>query len=253
MNHPRTPGDPAILRAVDVAVSFNDQFVLDPISFSVNPGELVAVVGPNGAGKSTLFKALAGFIDHDGDVVLHGELCHHLERQAVAYIPQQSDLDLRFPISVTEVVMAGRRRFHGARMRPTREDHLGVAACLAQVDLADPHDLGDRSLSTLSGGQVQRVMLARALAQEADVLLLDEALSGVDARHVDELITLFQDLCADGTAILVSSHDLPLVKSRFSRCLALNGRLMGDGPPAMELAGERLDALFTARTNGNRR
>ena len=166
----------------------------------------------------------------------------------MAYIPQQSDLDLRFPISVTEVVMAGRRRFHGARMRPTREDHVRVAACLAQVDLGD---LGDRSLSTLSGGQVQRVMLARALAQEADVLLLDEALSGVDARHVDELITLFEDLCADGTAILVSSHDLPLVKSRFVRCLTLNGRLVGDGPPATELSGERLDQLFTARTNGH--
>lgn len=242
--------DPAVLRAVEVAVSFDDQFVLDPVSFSVNPGELVAVVGPNGAGKSTLFKALAGFIDHDGDVVLHGERCHHLERQTVAYIPQQSDLDLRFPISVTEVVMAGRRRFHGARMRPTREDHLRVAACLAEVDL---EGLGERSLATLSGGQVQRVMLARALAQEADVLLLDEALSGVDSRHVDELITLFEDLCSGGTAILVSSHDLPLVKSRFSRCLTLNGRLVGDGPPAVELSGDRLEHLFTARTNGDRR
>lgn len=238
-----------ILRAVDVAVSFDDQFVLDPVSFSVAAGELVAVVGPNGAGKSTLFKALAGIIDHEGDVVLHGERCHHLERQAVAYIPQQSDLDLRFPISVAEVVMAGRRRFHGLRMRPTREDHVRVAACLAEVDLTS---LGDRSLSTLSGGQVQRVMLARALAQEADVLLLDEALSGVDSRHVEELITLFEDLCAGGTSILVSSHDLPLVKSRFSRCLTLNGRLVGDGAPEVELSGSRLEEVFTARTNGDR-
>lgn len=237
----------AVLRAVDLSVSFDGIPVLNPVSFAVSPGELIAVVGPNGAGKSTLFKALAGFIDHDGDVVLHGERCHHLERQAIAYIPQQSDLDLRFPISVAEVVMAGRRRFHGLRMRPARADHLRVAECLAAVDLGD---LGDRSLATLSGGQVQRVMLARALAQEADVLLLDEALSGVDTRHVDELIDLFGDLCANGTAIMVSSHDLPLVKSRFARCLTVNGRLVGDGPPRRELSGTKLEEVFTARTNG---
>lgn len=240
-------GDSAVLRAVDLSVSFDDTTVLAPVTFAVAPGELIAVVGPNGAGKSTLFKALAGFIDHDGDVVLHGERCHHLERQAIAYIPQQSELDLRFPITVTEVVMAGRRRFHGLRMRPTHADHLRVAECLAAVDL---DDLGARSLATLSGGQVQRVMLARALAQEADVLLLDEALSGVDARHVDELISLFGDLCASGTAILVSSHDLPLVKSRFARCLTVNGRLVGDGPPELELSGTKLEDVFTARSNG---
>lgn len=247
---PSASRDSAVLRAVDLSVSFDGTSIITPVTFAIEPGELVAVVGPNGAGKSTLFKALAGLIDHDGDVVLHGEKCHHLERQAIAYIPQQSDLDLRFPISVTEVVMAGRRRFHGLRMRPTREDHLRVAACLAEVDLAD---MGDRSLSTLSGGQVQRVMLARALAQEADVLLLDEALSGVDARHVDDLITLFENLCADGTAVLVSSHDLPLVKSRFARCLTLNGRLVGDGSPEVELSGSKLEEVFTARTNAGPR
>ena len=167
-----THTDSTVLAAVDVAVSYDDYEALTASSFSVDAGELIAVVGPNGAGKSTLFKALAGFIDHDGDVVVHGEQCHHLERQAIAYIPQQSDVDLRFPISVAEVVMAGRRRFHGARMRPSRSDHDHVADCLRQVDLAD---MGSRSLATLSGGQVQRVLLARALAQEADVLLLDEA------------------------------------------------------------------------------
>jgi ABC-type Mn2+/Zn2+ transport system ATPase subunit len=231
-----------VLQAIDLAVSYGDTTALSSSSFAVGAGELVAVVGPNGAGKSTLFKALAGFVDHEGDVVVHGEHCHHLERKAIAYIPQQADLDLRFPLSVSEVVMAGRRRFHGRRMRVTREDTARVATCLSQVDLAG---MESRSLSTLSGGQVQRVLLARALAQEADVLLLDEALSGVDTRHTEELIALFADLCARGTSILVSTHDLGLVRSRFTRCLAVNGRVRGDGEPSIELEGAKLEALFS--------
>jgi len=138
--------------------------------------------------------------------------------------------------------MAGRRRFHGARMRPTRNDHDRVADCLSQVDLAD---MGTRSLATLSGGQVQRVLLARALAQEADVLLLDEALSGVDVRHTADLIDLFTQLCARGTSVLVSTHDLGLVRTHFSRCLTLNSRIIGDGSPGIELGGDRLEAVFS--------
>ncbi len=231
-----------VLQAVDLAVSYNDTKALSYSSFAVGAGELIAVVGPNGAGKSTMFKALAGFVDHEGDVVVHGEQCHHLERKAIAYIPQQSDLDLRFPITVAEVVLAGRRRFHGRRMRATDADIKKVTACLSQVDLAG---METRSLATLSGGQVQRVLLARALAQEADVLLLDEALSGVDTRHTEELIALFAELCTQGTSILVSTHDLGLVRARFSRCLAVNGRVMGDGSPDIELTGAKLEALFS--------
>ena len=235
----------AVLQAVDVAVSYGDTRALQYSSFSVAAGELVAVVGPNGAGKSTLFKALAGFVDHEGDVVVHGEHCHHLERKAIAYIPQQSDLDLRFPITVSEVVLAGRRRFHARRMRATSNDIATVTSCLRQVDLAGTEK---RSLSTLSGGQVQRVLLARALAQEADVLLLDEALSGVDTRHTDELISLFTSLCERGTSVLVSTHDLGLVRSRFQRCLTVNGRVLGDGEPSVELSSEKIDRLFGSIT-----
>lgn len=231
-----------VLQAIDLAVSYNNTKALSYSSFAVGAGELIAVVGPNGAGKSTMFKALAGFVDHEGDVVVHGEHCHHLERKAIAYIPQQSDLDLRFPITVGEVVLAGRRRFHGRRMRATAADIAKVTSCLSQVDLAG---METRSLATLSGGQVQRVLLARALAQEADVLLLDEALSGVDTRHTEELIALFAELCARGTSILVSTHDLGLVRARFSRCLAVNGRIMGDGSPESELTGAKLEVLFS--------
>ena len=242
--------DNPVLQAVDLAVSYGDVRALSYSSFSVHAGELVAVVGPNGAGKSTLFKALAGFVDHEGDVVVHGEHCHHLERKAIAYIPQQSDLDLRFPITVSEVVMAGRRRFHSRRMRATSIDTTTVASCLEQVDLAGA---ASRSLATLSGGQVQRVLLARALAQEADVLLLDEALSGVDTRHTDDLISLFTTLCSRGTSVLVSTHDLGLVRSRFTRCLTVNGKVLGDGAPEIELASEKIERLFGSTSSDGSR
>jgi len=238
----------SVLEAIGVSVSYGGpRPVLTGATFAMEAGQLAAVVGPNGAGKSTLFKALAGFVDHDGDVVVHGEKCHHLERKAIAYIPQQSELDLRFPITVEEVVMAGRRRFHGRRMRPSGEDRVKVRACLAQVDLTDQ---GERPLATLSGGQVQRVLIARALAQEADVLLLDEAMSGVDSSHVTELMQLFGDLCAHGTAILVSTHDLGLVRQQFPRCIAVNGAVLGDGDPTIELADERLERLFSRTDHG---
>ena len=236
----------AVLEASHVTVTYDNSFrALTDASFTVGSGELIAVVGPNGAGKSTLFKALAGFVDHEGDVVVHGHHCHHLERQSIAYIPQQSDIDLRFPISVSEVVMAGRRRFHGRRMRATQADVSHVMAALSQVDL---DGMEDRSLATLSGGQVQRVLLARALAQEADVLLLDEALSGVAAVHTNALISLFANLAATGTSILVSTHDLSLVRQRFERCLTVNRRVIGDGHPSAELAEHNLEALFTSVT-----
>ena len=252
MTHPHDHSDPAhvsLLEAVDVSVSYDGEtLAVEHASFCIDEGDLVAVVGANGSGKSTLFKALAGFVNHDGDVIINGRRCHHLERQSIAYIPQQSDIDLRFPITVAEVVAAGRRRFHGRRMRPGRADAVSVSASLAAVDLAGAENT---LLSTLSGGQVQRVLIARAIAQEASVMLLDESMSGVDERHVDELMALFADLCASGTAILVSTHDLALVRARFPRCLTINRRVLGDGDPSTELAGERLERLFSRVGNGD--
>lgn len=233
------------LCAVDLAVRYGEVTALRGVSFEVEHGEMVAVVGPNGSGKSTLFKALAGFVDHDGDVVLNGRRCHHLERRSIAYIPQQLAVDLRFPITVGEVVLAGRRGFHGRRFRPTGHDRDVVAASLATVDLADH---ADRSLSTLSGGQVQRVLLARALAQEPEVLLLDETLATVDEGHVADLLEVFSELCGAGRAVLVTVHDLSLVKSSFSRVIALNGDVVGDGPPRRVLSPRNLEMLYTART-----
>lgn len=232
------------LCAVDLKVRYGAVVAIDSVSFEVERGEMIAVVGPNGSGKSTLFKALAGFVDHDGDVVLDGKKCHHLERRSIAYIPQQSGRDMRFPITAGEVVMSGRRGFHGRRFSPDDRDVRAVRECLDTVDLADA---ASRPLATLSGGQVQRVLLARALAQEPEILLLDETLATVDERHVDDLLAVFARLCEAGRSLLVSVHDLSLVRSRFPRALTLNGALIGDGAPRRVLAAKNLEMLYTGR------
>lgn len=236
----RTSAPPGLC-AVDLGVAYGAYTALSGTSFEVGRGELVAVVGPNGAGKSTLFKALAGFIDHDGDVVLGGKKCHHLERRSVAYVPQHKSFDVRFPITVGEVVLSGRRGLHGRHFRPTAADRDAARASLDAVNL---EGFEKRALWTLSGGQLQRALLARALAQDADVLLLDESLAGLDERQIDGVLVVLERLCASGKTVLVSVHDLGLVRRRFPRVIALNGTVVADGPARKVLSGRGIERLF---------
>jgi manganese/iron transport system ATP-binding protein len=233
----------ALLRATDVGVTYpNGVRALQGVSLSIDPGELVAVVGPNGAGKSSLFRAVSGLVAHEGTVELSGLHCHHHERQNAAYIPQRNDLDLDFPITVGQLALSGRRRFLGIGRRASREQRQAADATLDRVGLSE---LSDRPLGTLSGGQLQRALIARALAQEANLLLLDEALSGVDTVRTESLFDLFERLTASGTAILVATHDLELARRRFGRCLLINARVVGDGPPADVLVADRLVDTFS--------
>jgi ABC-type Mn2+/Zn2+ transport system ATPase subunit len=231
-----------VLEVDDLGVSYGDTDVLDGVSFAVRPGELIAVIGPNGAGKSTLFKAICGLVNHRGTVEVNGVHCHHrTDRMDIAYIPQRNDSDLGFPITVGELVLAGRRRFRHWYARPTAADRDVAAEALARVGLTG---FDRRSLTELSGGQLQRAYLARALAQQARVVLLDEALSGVDQPTTVELLGVLGQLAADGAALLVSTHDLALARHRFSRCLAVNRTLLGDGAPADVLTTDVLDTVF---------
>jgi len=243
--------DHPVLRLVGVTVAYPPATtVLDDVSFQVLPGELVAVVGPNGAGKSTLFKAISGLVAHDGIVELGGTHCHHQrDRLEAAYIPQRTDLDHDFPITVGQLVLAGRRRFLRLGQRPGQRHRLAADEALERVGLAD---LRRRPLSTLSGGQTQRALLARALAQEAHLILLDEALSGVDQPRTEDLLDLFTDLARSGTSLLVATHDLSLARRRFARCLAINGGLVGDGPPEVALDADRIEATFGSSIVGSR-
>jgi ABC-type Mn2+/Zn2+ transport system ATPase subunit len=252
MNTPHDAGGGhPVLRVTGVTVTYTPAtLALDEVSFEVGAGELVAVVGPNGAGKSTLFRAISGLVDHQGAVELCGTHCHHQrDRLGAAYIPQRDDLDRDFPITVGQLVLAGRRRFLRLGQRPAKRHRQAARDALERVGLADLHR---RPLSTLSGGQMQRAFLARALAQEAHLILLDEALSGIDQPRTEALLDLFADLAGSGTSLLIATHDLSLARRRFSRCLAINHRLIADGAPSRALDDEHLEATFgTPMTSSN--
>ena len=240
------PGpDGVVLELQSLGVELGDRRVLDDVSFSVRRGELIAVVGPNGAGKSTLMKAICGLVNHDGVVEVNGVHCHdRTDRMDIAYIPQRNESDLAFPLTVGELVCAGRRRFRRWWQRPTESDRVVVDEALTRVLLPGT---ADRSLTELSGGQLQRAYLARSLAQQASVVLLDEALSGVDEPTTEELFDVFAALVEQGTTLLVATHDLGLVRRRFPRCLAVNGTLLVDGAPSDVLSMEAVDTLFSVR------
>lgn len=233
---------PAVLEVIQLGVCYGDTVVLEDVSFAVRRGELIGVIGPNGAGKSTLFKAICGLVNHTGEVEVNGVHCHsRTDRMNIAYIPQRSDSDITFPITVGELVLAGRRRFHHWYERPSSHDRDEALRMLAMVDL---HGTESRSLNQLSSGQLQRAYVARALAQEASVLMLDESLSGVDQPSTAELFEVFERLVEHGSTLLIATHDLALARRQFNRCMAINGRLMGDGPPDTVLAADVLDRTF---------
>lgn len=236
-----------LLRASGVGVTFPGGVrAISDVSVTIGKGEVVAVIGPNGAGKSTLFRAIAGLLGHDGSVEICGVHCHHhRDRLGAAYIPQRHDLDLDFPLTVGQLALSGRRRFLRLGARPGAGHRAAARTALERVELAE---FAHRPLSSLSGGQVQRALVARALAQEARLLMLDEALSGVDRRRTESLFDLFDQLTASGTSVLIATHDLDLVRRRFTRCLAVNGRLVGDGPPSEVLDSAGVVATFGSGT-----
>jgi ABC-type Mn2+/Zn2+ transport system ATPase subunit len=238
-----TAMDPSCaLSVTGLTVRYGSRAVLSDVTFHAGWGELVAVIGPNGAGKSTLFQALCGLVPCSGDVTLAGAPHRRRPGKAgVAYLPQRTGIDVMFPITVAQLVLTGRRPFLPPWRRPRATDRAAVRDALVEVGLADR----DRDpIGTLSGGKLQRALVARALAQEADVLLLDEALAGVDVPHTAELLALFERLTAGGRTILVATHDLALTRRHFGRCLAINGALVADGPPDRVLDRSSLDATF---------
>ena len=233
-----------LLRLSDVGVRYGDRVALAGVSFSLQPGELVALIGPNGAGKSTLLKAVVGLVPHSGFVSVQGHECHHRpDRLDLAYVAQHSAVDRLFPITVDEVVRSGRRRFGRWWRRDSAADIGAARAALERVGLGDR---GAARLSELSGGQVQRVFVARALAQEAKVVLLDEAMAGVDRPTTLTLLDMLHQVTASGAAVVVAMHDLALARRHFDRCLAVNGTIVADGPPEEVLVGDVLESVFGA-------
>jgi ABC-type Mn2+/Zn2+ transport system ATPase subunit len=236
---------PDVLPALDVrhlTVSYEQASALDDMSFTVAPGERVAVVGPNGAGKSTLLKAIVGLIRPlSGTIYVAGHL--HTKCSDVAYVPQRAQVDWTFPVNVWDVVMLGRAAHIGFFRSASKHDREQVQRSLELVRMAD---LARRQIGELSGGQQQRVFIARALAQEACVLLLDEPLTGLDVRAQEEVLHIVEDIHQHGVAVLVATHDLQQAADtqHYERVLLLNRRLIAAGIAQNTLTAERLTEAY---------
>lgn len=225
-----------IVQAVQLYVRYDGRLALEEISFSMFKAERVAVVGPNGAGKSTLFKVIAGVISPtSGELTIAGEgVSGHI---CVAYLPQRSHVDWNFPVSVADVVMMGRIAKLGPLRWPGRGDWRQVRQSLADVGL---EALAGRQIGELSGGQQQRMFIARALAQEAELLLMDEPLTGLDASSQQATFDVLDELRRREVTVMVATHDLDQAAEKFDRVMLLNRRLMGFGLPDEVFTTERL-------------
>jgi len=229
-----------ILEVSDVTVRYNGRLALEGVSFRLIRGERVAVVGPNGAGKSTLFKVITGVLHPTTGEV---RVCGHKPggHICIAYLPQRSQVDWAFPVSVADVVMMGRIGRLGLLRHPGARDWEYVHQCLEVVGLAD---LANRQIGELSGGQQQRMFIARALAQEAELMLMDEPLTGLDVTSQEDIFRILEELRQRGVTVMVATHDLNLAAERFDRVMLLNSRLLGLGRPDEVFTTERLQAAY---------
>jgi manganese/iron transport system ATP-binding protein len=228
--------DAPLLALEDVRVGYDTGSVLDGISFQLSRGEGVALVGPNGAGKTTLFKVIAGILNPDeGRVQVSGhEPGGH---SCIAYVPQRSQVDWSFPATVADVVMMGRVSRIGPLLWPQKDDWEAVYRSLDIVDLTS---LSRRQISELSGGEQQRMFIARALAQEAELMLLDEPLNGLDLPALEKILTILEVLQGQNVTIMISMHDLRLAAEEFEKVMLLNKKLLGFGPPREVFTRPRL-------------
>ena len=223
-----------VLKVHNLSISYNGTRALDNVSFRVDAGQRVAIVGPNGAGKSTLFRAMVGLIPiQAGSIQTFGA--------ALGYVTQRSVIDWGFPVTVHDVVMMGRVGKMGWLRWQRPVDREVVEDCLAQVGMLA---YADRQIGELSGGQQQRVFIARALAQEANILLMDEPFSGVDAPAQETILEILGRLHQRGVTMLVSTHDLNLAVEWSDQLALLNRRLVSYGPPRESVTPQRLAEAY---------
>ena len=223
-----------ILQVNGLTVKYNGAPALEDVSFSIEAGERMAIVGPNGSGKSTLFKALAGLVRPvAGSVQTNGA--------KIGYVPQRSEVDWRFPVTVHDVVMMGRIAQIGWLRWQRAGDREVVRRCLEQVGMTA---FAGRQIGELSGGQQQRVFVARALAQNASILLMDEPFSGVDVPSQEAILEILDGLREQGVTVLVSTHDLNLAVERFDRLALINHRLIAYGPARGAITPATLAAAY---------
>lgn len=233
--------DDPILEVHDLTVSYDQRPVLWNVDMTVPEGSLVGIVGPNGAGKSTLIKAIMGLVPlSSGYVRLFDKKLEDV-RQKVSYVPQRESVDWNFPTDVMDVVLMGRYGKRGLFKRTTSADKTAAREALEKMGMLE---FRHRQIAELSGGQQQRVFLARALAQHADLYLMDEPFAGVDASTEASIIALLKELKEQGKTIMVVHHDLSSVKEYFDRVIMLNTRLVASGPTEEVFTDELLQETY---------
>ncbi|MGD0765445.1 MAG: metal ABC transporter ATP-binding protein [Dehalococcoidia bacterium] len=234
-------GNGAAIRVENVWAGYSGHTALEGVDFEVPRASMVGLVGPNGSGKSTLIKVILGMHrPWRGRVQLLGRDVR-AARRLIGYTPQTEMVDWQFPVTVRDVVTMGRYGRLGLLRWPTGADREVVERCLDRLQLMD---LAKRQIGELSGGQQRRVLIARALAQEPEVLLLDEPMAGLDATIQHELLSLFEELRAEGKTLLVATHDLSCVTCCFDRALLLNRRMIAYGDPTKVFTQELLNEAF---------
>ena len=240
-NHHQT--NKPILDVQHLTVRYNGNVALDDINFHLHESERVAVVGPNGAGKSTLFKVVSGVLPPtSGEVNISGS--RPLGHVCIAYIPQRSQVDWNFPVTVADVVMMGRSAKLGPLNWPHKKDWEYVHHSLEMVELSD---LASRQIGQLSGGQQQRMFIARALAQEAELMLMDEPLTGLDTPSQEGLLKLLDILRNQNVTVMVATHDLDQAARYFDRIMLLNHRMIAFGNPDQVLQTDHLLSAYGGR------
>jgi manganese/iron transport system ATP-binding protein len=238
------PDDAAGICAEGITVTYrNGHTALRDASFSLPKGTIAALVGVNGSGKSTLFKAIMGFVPTSAGKIsiLGGTVRDALRANTVAYVPQAEEVDWTFPVLVEDVVMMGRYGHMGFFRIPRPEDHKMVEKALERVNMLD---FRHRQIGELSGGQKKRVFLARALAQDSRVVLLDEPFTGVDVQTEDAIISLLREMRDEGRVMLVSTHNLGSVPEFCDRTILIKGTVLAHGPTEDIFTRKNLELAF---------
>lgn len=231
---------PIALKARGLTLRYGDVLALDGAEASVPAGSMTAIIGPNGAGKSTFLKSVLGLEPATGEVLAFGQpVAQMLAR--IAYVPQRAAVDWTFPVRVIDVVLMGCYRKTGLLGRIDSKTTAHAMAALTRVGM---QDFAKRQIGALSGGQQQRVFLARALAQGADLFLLDEPFAGVDAATEAAIISVLKSLRDEGATIIAVHHDLTTVTRYFDRVLLLNRRTLAEGPAAETFTRPRLAQAY---------
>ncbi len=235
--------DAPILQVNGVSLHYETYPALEQISFDLEAGERIAVVGPNGAGKSTLFKIIAGVLSPStGSIKIFG---HRPTRHiCISYVPQRSEVDWDFPVNVFDAVMMGRTGQIGFFKPPMKSDQSIVMESLEAVGM---QDLAKRQVGELSGGQQQRMFIARTLAQQAELVLMDEPLTGLDVNSQEDILDILNMLHNNNVTVMVATHNLDLAASHFDRVMLLNNRLFGFGKPQDVFSDTQLSAAYGGR------